>query len=106
MTNSTTNPTVPGAKSISTPPELLVSAVLHLMSHYSAQSQDNGPCIKLAAVIERHLKALSELPDLAPVLRATCLQLCEQWAGVVERAARPVNRASLFGRLVASNRTH
>lgn len=67
-------------------PELLVSAVLHLMSHYTANSQESGACIKLASVIERHLKALADLPDLAPVLRATCRQLSEQWGAVVEKA--------------------
>lgn len=50
-------------------PELLVSAVLHLMSHYTANVQEGGSCTKLASVIERHLKALADLPDLAPVLR-------------------------------------
>ncbi len=68
-----------------TQPELLVSAVLHLMSHYSANLGEAGTCTKLASVIERHLKALAVLPDLAPVLRATCQQLSEQWAVVVER---------------------
>ncbi len=54
-------------------PELLVSAVLHLMSHYTANnSQETQSCVKLASVIERHLKALADLPNLAPVLRATC----------------------------------
>lgn len=67
-------------------PELLLSAVLHLMSHYTARGADGGPCLKLAAVIERHLKALSGLPELEPVLQATCLQLSEQWAQVVEQA--------------------
>lgn len=66
-------------------PELLVSAVLHLMSHYTAASQESTACTKLASVIERHLKALADLPELAPVLRATCRQLSEQWADVVER---------------------
>lgn len=73
----------------STQPELLVSAVLHLMSHYSVNSaQTNGEqaCLKLASVIERHLKVLANLPDLAPVLRATCLQLSEQWARLIERS--------------------
>jgi hypothetical protein len=50
-------------------PELLISAALHLMSHYSANSGEAGACVKLAAVIERHLKALAAMPDLAPVLR-------------------------------------
>lgn len=76
---------------LSTQPELLVSAALHLMSHYSTRGDDAGTCLKLASVIERHLKALAAHGDLAPVLRATCQQLSEQWAGMVERAipARP-----------------
>lgn len=82
-------------------PELLVSAVLHLMSHYTANSGERQSCTKLASVIERHLKALAELPDLAPVLRATCRQLSEQWANVVEHAIQSTdkrNRFLLFGR--------
>lgn len=62
--------------------EILISATLHLMSHYSAE----GGGLKLAAVIERHLQALSHAQGLAPVLRATCEQLSEQWAKVVARA--------------------
>lgn len=78
-------------KSTDTParPELLVSAVLHLMSQYTNQSLDATPCVKLAAVIERHLQVLAERSDLAPVLRATCQQLSEQWAMVVDRALPP-----------------
>lgn len=86
-------------------PELLVSAVLHLMSHYTANSQENNSCIKLASVIERHLKALADLPDLAPVLRATCQQLSEQWATVVERAMPQPEKFSLFTRLLSGPRT-
>jgi hypothetical protein len=76
-------------------PELLLSAVLHLMSHYHAGS----PCGKLAAVIERHLQALSSSPDLGPVLQATCQQLSQQWAALValHRPAPP--KATLFERL-------
>jgi hypothetical protein len=85
-------------------PELLVSAVLHLMSHYNANINETGGCIKLASVIERHLKALAGLPDLAPVLRATCQQLAEQWAVVVERALPQPERRNLFGRLTTSAR--
>ena len=40
----------------------MLSAVLHLMSHYTANAADNGGCVKLASVIERHLKALSAQP--------------------------------------------
>ncbi|MES2901656.1 MAG: hypothetical protein V4723_18155 [Pseudomonadota bacterium] len=78
-------------------PELLVSAALHLMSHYSAQG---APCVKLACVIERHLRALAGHKELNPVLRATCQQLSEQWAGVVEQALHPARR-SLLGRLLS-----
>lgn len=77
-------------------PELLVSAVLHLMSHYTANVQEGGSCTRLASVIERHLKALADFPDLAPVLRATCKQLSEQWATVVERSMPQPERFSLL----------
>lgn len=85
-------------------PELLVSAVLHLMSHYTANTQESSSCIRLASVIERHLKALADLPDLAPVLRATCQQLSEQWAMVVEKAMPQPEKFSLFARLIAGGR--
>jgi hypothetical protein len=83
-------------------PELMLSAVLHLMSHYTARSAENGACLKLASVIERHLKALAGLPDLGPVLQATCQQLSEQWAGVVERAMpRPLPRSTFLSRILS-----
>ncbi|MES2259039.1 MAG: hypothetical protein V4724_10995 [Pseudomonadota bacterium] len=85
-------------------PELMLSAVLHLMSHYTASSADNGACLKLASVIERHLKALAGLPELAPVLSATCQQLSEQWAGVVERAMPRQPKHNLLGRIIARSR--
>jgi hypothetical protein len=87
-------PTIPG-------PELLVSSALHLMTHYSAQAGDSGACVKLASVIERHLKALAGHSELNPVLRATCQQLSEQWAGVVDRTLPAPARRSLFGRFSA-----
>ena len=86
--------------------ELLVSAVLHLMSHYTvstAQNQDSRACVKLASVIERHLKILADLPDLAPVLRATCQQLSEQWAALVEHSLPQVGRRSFLARIVIGN---
>jgi hypothetical protein len=79
-------------------PELLVSAVLHLMSHYTARSPEDGACVKLASVIERHLKALAGLPELAPVLRATCQQLSEQWEEVVERTLPKPVKTNFLGR--------
>ncbi len=69
---------------------LLVASLLHLMSHYTARGDGEQPCVKLASVIERHLCALSRLPDADPVLRATCEQLAERWAGLVdEKLPRP-----------------
>jgi len=82
-------------------PELLISAALHLMSHYAASQQDGVGCVRLASVIERHLKALADLPGLEPVLRATCGQLSEHWASVVERRMRPSTPPGLLMRLVS-----
>ena len=77
-------------------PELLVSSALHLMTHYSAQAGQAGACVKLASVIERHLKALAGHDDLNPVLRATCQQLSEQWASVVDKSMPRPSRPRLF----------
>lgn len=85
-------------------PDLLVSAVLYLMSHYAANVHETGVCLKLAAIIERHLQALAELPDLTPVLRATCQQLSEQWATVAKRAMPRMEKTNLFTRLVSGMR--
>jgi hypothetical protein len=79
-------------------PELLVSSALHLMTHYSAQAGQDGACIKLASVIERHMKALASHGELSPVLRATCQQLAEQWAGVVDKTLPVPAPRTLFGR--------
>lgn len=68
---------------------LLVASTLHLMSHYTARGDGEQPCVKLASVIERHLCALSRLPDVDPVLRATCEQLAERWAGLVDEQLPP-----------------
>jgi hypothetical protein len=59
-----------------------------------------------ASVIERHLKALADLPDLAPVLRATCQQLSEQWAQIVEKAMPQPERFRLLSRLVGGTRVN
>lgn len=97
------NPASIEASTFPAQPELLVSAVLHLMSHYTANVSESGDCIKLASVIERHLKALANLPNLAPVLRATCQQLSEQWAAVVVRAMPKPEKFNFFARLVGGH---
>lgn len=86
-------------------PELMLSAVLHLMSHYTANAGEHGACLKLASVIERHLKALASLPELAPVLSATCQQLSEQWAGVVERSLPSEEKSNFLSRIMARTRS-
>lgn len=83
-------------------PELLVSAVLHLMSHYTAHKESSA-CVKLASVIERHLKALAVQPDLGPVLRATCLHLSEQWQDIVERSVPEPKQSGLLSRFMAGH---
>jgi len=85
-------------------PELMISTVLHLMSHYTINFQESGACVRLASVIERHLQALAELPGLAPVLRATCEQLSEQWAAIVEQTMPMAKKSNFFMRLVRSER--
>lgn len=100
------NPALQESTGAPAQPELLVSAALHLMSHYSANAAQSGACVKLASVIERHLKALSMHNDLTPVLRATCQQLSEQWAGVVEQAMPPPAKATLLGRFMHGARSH
>ena|GEM_PF-213486 len=84
---------------------LLIAALLHLMSQYTLRSaqrsvgsanEDEGPCVKLAAVIERHLDALARLPEAEPVLRATCEQLRVKWEDLVDtRLPAPVKRPLL-----------
>ena len=72
---------------------VMLASLLHLMSHYTARDEQDRPCVRLASVIERHLCALARLPELDPVLRATCEQLCEKWAGLVDDGMpRPVKR--------------
>ncbi|WP_322402777.1 hypothetical protein [Massilia luteola] len=91
--------------------ELLVAALLHLMSQYTVTSaaaadcsQADGPCVKLASVIERHLNALARLPDADPVLRATCEQLSVKWAALVDRALPAPARRPLLARILGPGR--
>jgi hypothetical protein len=104
MPTATLTSTFPDSSAAASQPELLVSAALHLMSHYSTQGREGGPCLKLASVIERHLKALAALPQLAPVLQGTCSQLAEQWAMHIEHAS-PAARPTLLARVLNGART-
>jgi hypothetical protein len=95
----------PASGTPSTRHALLIAALLHLMSQYTLRSvqpsagpadETHGPCVKLAAVIERHLDALARLPDAEPVLRATCEQLRVKWEDLVDsRMPVPIKRPLL-----------
>ncbi len=102
------NEELSGLTATSKQPELLVSAVLHLMSHYTVNSTNSATQeeaeqarTRLASVIERHLHVLANLPDLAPVLKATCQQLSEQWASLIEKKAAQKTRLHKLGWLLA-----
>jgi hypothetical protein len=89
--------------SIPAHPDLLVAAVLHLMSHYVSGPFDAARRDSLAEVIERHLSELVALPGLSPILRATCEQLATHWTGLRAAPTPPIGwlRRILQGRRVA-----
>lgn len=79
---------------------MLISSVLHLMSHYCTASKDDQ-CVKLASSIERHLAALARCNELDPVVRATCEGLVANWSDVVETGVTDTAaRRSLVARLL------
>ncbi|WP_038490579.1 hypothetical protein [Collimonas arenae] len=96
----------PTAESYRTPPELLISAVLHLISQYNMHNLATDACVQSARTIERHLRTLSDWPELAPVLRATCQQLSEQWTSMIERALpkQKNERSAFITRLISGTR--
>ncbi|SFB34226.1 hypothetical protein SAMN04515620_14615 [Collimonas sp. OK607] len=89
-----------------TPPELLISAVLHLISQYNMHNLASDACVQSAKTIERHLRTLSDWPGLAPVLRATCQQLSEQWTSMIERALpkQKTERSAFITRMISGAR--
>lgn len=79
---------------------LLISSVLHLMSHYCT-AEKQAQCVKLASSIERHLAALARCGELDPVVRATCESLAANWREVVDAGVRDtVGRRSFVARLL------
>ncbi|MDQ2820186.1 MAG: hypothetical protein M3Y65_07290 [Pseudomonadota bacterium] len=79
---------------------LLISSVIHLMSHYCTAAGKEAPCVKLASSIERHLAALSRCTDLDPVVRATCEGLVANWSDVVETGVSDTSKRSFVARLL------
>jgi hypothetical protein len=101
MTTAFSAPDFPESAAPSSQSDLLVSAALHLMSHYGTRPGADGACLKLACVIERHLKALAALPQLSPVLQGTCTQLAEQWASHIDAYSPRPTRPGLLARALA-----
>ena len=83
---------------------VMLASLLHLMSHYTARDERDRPCVRLASVIERHLCALARLPDIDPVLRATCEQLCEKWAMLVDDGMPPPAKRNFIERILGGGR--
>lgn len=101
MMNSFADESLPPAQPGRNQDALLVASLLHLMSHYTVRGEsEQQPCVKLASVIERHLCALSRLPEIDPVLRATCEQLAEQWAGLVDAKLPAPSKQPLLARFM------
>lgn len=87
LTDSTFTP-VPPEPTSPQRPDMLIAALLHLMSSFSLHQCNGIVCTRLAAVIERHVRALLNDETLSPVLQATCMQLCEQWNTIRDASAR------------------
>lgn len=105
MTPATFSPDFLETAAPTSQPDLLVSAALHLMSHYGTRPGADTACLKLACVIERHLKALAALPHLSPVLQGTCTQLAEQWASHIDASTPRPARPGLLARALAGTAT-
>ena len=101
MTTAIFSPDVREPAAPSSQPDLLISAALHLMSQYGTRPGADAACLKLACVIERHLKALAALPQLSPVLQGTCTQLAEQWASHIDASTPRPARPGLLSRALA-----
>jgi len=105
MQDQPNEPSMPVAQDMRHRDAVMIASLLHLMSHYTARDDNDRPCVRLASVIERHLCALARLPELDPVLRATCEQLCEKWAGMVDDGMpRPTAKPGFLERIMRGGR--
>lgn len=80
--------------------EFLISAVLQLISRHGTLPADSEAAAQSAATIEQHLKTLAGLPDMEPILCATCLQLSNNgaccWNSGSRNRHRPRSSRALF----------
>jgi hypothetical protein len=86
--------------------EFLISAVLQLISRHGTLPADSDDAAQSAATIEQHLKTLAGLPDMEPILRATCLQLSEQWGMLLEQRQPKQTSSAFITRLISGSRQH
>jgi hypothetical protein len=84
--------------------EFLISAVLQLISRHGTLAADTEAAAHSAATIEQHLKTLAALPDMEPILRATCLQLSEQWGMLLEQQQPKPTPSAFITRLISGSR--
>lgn len=82
-------------------PDLVLSSTIHLMTHYLARQDDIHENRHLATAIARHLAAIADRSDLAPVLRATCQHLTGQWTEIARETSRPAGKVSMWKRFLA-----
>jgi len=85
--------------------KLIIASTLHLMSHYTANSQNPEACPRLASAIERHLRCLADMPGLSPVLQRTCQQLYNHWQQRMEQTMQAPQKVSIFRRMMFGIRT-
>jgi hypothetical protein len=87
--------------------ELLICSVLQLISRYGAvAANDAEAAMRSAAAIELHLRTLAALPDMEPILQATCQQLSEQWGMLLEQQAHKSTPSAFITRLISGPRAH
>lgn len=68
----------------STRPEILLAAVIYLMTHYARTG-----CPGLAMCVSRHLQCLCAHPEVDPVIRDICASVHGAWTRAAEYPNAP-----------------
>ncbi|RXZ33370.1 hypothetical protein D9O50_13530 [Oxalobacteraceae bacterium CAVE-383] len=82
----------------------MISAVLQLISRHGTLAAGSEDAVRSAAAIEQHLKTLAALPDMEPILRATCQQLSEQWGMLLEQQQPKPASSAFITRVISGPR--
>jgi hypothetical protein len=59
--------------------DLILSAVLYLISRYATAATQGQVCRRLGVSIQCHLEILAERGDVSSLVRDTCALLAEEW---------------------------